>query len=188
MRAMAAARGRRPSEERGEEILSCVLDLLHEVGYDQLRMQDVADRAGAGLATIYRRWPTKQDLVRASLSCDRAREHFVETDDPRADVRALFLAMAKDMTSEGAQTMVGFLSSCRSDPETADVFRETAIAGKHEFLRSRIAAVLGDDCPDLDLRAAAGPAILFYNAVVCGKPMDAAGMADQLTDLVFAPR
>ena len=78
---MAAARGRRLSEERGDEILGCVLDLLHEVGYDQLRMQDVADRAGAGLATIYRRWPTKQDLVRASLECDRAREHFVVTYD-----------------------------------------------------------------------------------------------------------
>ena len=71
---------------------------------------------------------------------------------------------------------------------TADVFRETAVAGKHEFLRSRIAAVLGDDCDDLDLRAAAGPAILFYNAVVCGQPIDAEAMADQLTNLVFAPR
>jgi len=185
---MAAARGRRLSEERGDEILGCVLDLLHEVGYDQLRMQDVADRAGAGLATIYRRWPTKQDLVRASLECDRAREHFVVTDDPRADVRGLFAAMARDMSGDGAQTMLGFLASCRNDPATADVFRETAVAGKHEFLRSRIAAVLGDDCDDLDLRAAAGPAILFYNAVVCGQPIDAEAMADQLTNLVFAPR
>ena len=85
-RPAGARRGRRISEERSEDILGAVLELLHEQGYDQLRMQDVADRAGVGLSTIYRRWPTKQELVRASLECARAEEKFVATGDPRADV------------------------------------------------------------------------------------------------------
>ena len=184
---MAPARGRRLSEERSEHILETVLHLLKEVGYDQLRMQDVADRAGAGLATIYRRWPTKQDLVRASLECELATEKYTVTDDPRADVRHVLVQLARDMTGDGAQTLLGFVSSCRTDPETAAVFRDTALARLHEFLLARIAAELGDDFPDLDLRAAAGPAIIFYNAAVCGKPIDADAMADRLTALLFAP-
>jgi AcrR family transcriptional regulator len=164
-----------------------VLELLKEVGYDQLRMQDVADRAGAGLATIYRRWPTKQDLVRASLECERAQEKFAVTDDPRADVRAFLARIAREVSGDGAQTIMGFLSSCRSEPEVAAVFRETALARMHDFLVDRLGAELGADFPDLDLRATAGPAILFYTAAVCGKPIEPDAFADRLTALLFAP-
>lgn len=180
------ARGRKLDEERSEHILGTVLDVLHDVGYDQLRMQDVADRAGVGLATIYRRWPTKQDLVRASLECDRASEKFVVTGDPRADVKAFLKRMAEDLSGDGAQTMLGFLASLRADPEVADVYRETALARMQEHLRSLLAAELGEDFPDLDLRATAGPAILIYQAAVCGRPIDAEAVAERLTQLLFA--
>jgi AcrR family transcriptional regulator len=181
------ARGRKIDEERSEHILGTVLDVLHDVGYDQMRMQDVADRAGVGLSTIYRRWPTKQSLVCASLECPRATEQYVVTDDPRADVQAFLTRMARDLSGKGAQTMLGFLASLRADPEVADVYRETKIARMQEFLRSRLAAELGDDFPDLDLRATAGPAILVYQAAVCGQPIDAEAVASRLTDLLFAP-
>ena len=182
----ATKRGRRLDEDRSEHILETVLDLMHECGYDQLRMQDVADRAGVGLSTIYRRWPTKQDVVRASLECDQAKEKYVVTGDARADVRTFLRKLAEDVSGKGAQTMLGFLASLRSDPEVADVFRDTAIAGMHQHLRGLLASELGEDFPDLDLRATAGPAILIYQAAVCGQPMDADAMADRLTELLFA--
>ena len=182
-----ARRGRRLSEERTEHILGTVLDVLYDVGYDQLRMQDVADRACVGLSTIYRRWPTKRDLVRESLCCERAAQKFVVTDDPRADVKAFLQRLAEDLSGDGAQTLLGFLASLRSEPEVANAFRETAVARMHEHLRSRLAAELGDDFPDLDLRASAGPAILVYTAAISGQPIDAAAMAARLTELMFTP-
>jgi AcrR family transcriptional regulator len=185
--AAMAPRGRKLDEERSEHILGTVLDVLHDVGYDQLRMQDVAERAGVGLSTIYRRWPTKQDLVRASLECPKATEQFVTTGDPRADLHAFLRRMAEDLTGEGAQGMLGFLASLRADPEVAAVFRETKLARMQEHLRSLLAAELGEDFPDLDLRAAAGPAILVYQAAVCGEKMDPEAMATRLTELLFAP-
>jgi AcrR family transcriptional regulator len=181
-----ARRGRRISEERSEDILGAVLELLHDQGYDQLRMQDVADRAGVGLSTIYRRWPTKQDLVRASLECDRAQEKYVTTGDPRADVRTFLTRMAEDLCGDGAQTMLGFLASLRSDPEVAEVYRETAITRMHEHLKGLLAAELGDDHPDLDLRATAGPAILIYQSAVCGQQEYARETAERLTELLFS--
>jgi AcrR family transcriptional regulator len=184
---MAPARGRPLSDERTDDILGVVLDLLKEVGYDQLRMQDVADRAGAGLGTLYRRWPTKQDLVRACLECERAQEKYAVTDDPRADVRAFLARLARDVSGDGAQTILGFVSGSRSDPEVAAVFRETALARMHEFLVERLTAELGADFPDLELRATAGPAILFYQAAVCGMPIDADTISERLTALLFAP-
>ena len=182
-----ARRGRKLSEGRSEDILETVLLLLHESGYDQLRMQDVADRACVGLSTIYRRWPTKQDVVRASLECDRAMEKFVVTGDPRADVKTFLTRLGEDVSGDGAQTMLGFLASLRTDPEIAEVFRETSINRMQVHLRSLLAAELGEDFPDLDLRATAGPAILIYQAAVCGQPLDAPAMAERLTNLLFAP-
>jgi AcrR family transcriptional regulator len=186
--AAPAKRGRKLSEGRSEDILETVLTLLHESGYDQLRMQDVADRACVGLSTIYRRWPTKRDVVRAALECEMAQDKFVVTGDARADVQAFLTKMATDLSGDGAEAMLGFLSSIRSDPEIAEVFRETAIDRMHQHLKSLLANELGDDHPDLDLRAMAGPAILIYQSAVCGKPMDADAVARRLTELLFAPQ
>jgi len=180
-------RGRKLAEDRSELILGTVLDLINETGYDQLRMQDVAERANVGLSTIYRRWPTKQDVVRAALQCEQAGEKYVDTGDPRADVKATLVKMADSLNGDGGQTVLGLLATMRSEPEVGDIFRETMIDRLHQHLRALLAAELGDDHPDLDLRASAGPAILIYTAAICGKPMDSEAIADRLTQLLFAP-
>jgi AcrR family transcriptional regulator len=180
-------RGRRLAPDRSHVILETVLDLLKEVGYDQIRMQDVADRACVGLSTIYRRWPTKQDVVRAALECDRATAKFTTTGDPRADVKSFLTEMAEGLTGEGVHTLLGFLAVLRSDPEVCEVFRQTMVARIHTHLRGLLAAELGEDFPDLDLRATVAPAVLIYQAAICGQPMNTAAMIDRLTQLLFAP-
>ncbi|MGH9126997.1 MAG: TetR/AcrR family transcriptional regulator [Acidimicrobiales bacterium] len=180
-------RGRKLATDRSDAILETVLDLLKEVGYDQIRMQDVADQACVGLSTIYRRWPTKQDVVRAALECPKANAKFATTGDPRADLKSFLSEMAEGLRGEGAQTMLGFLSAARSDPDVADVFRETMVSRMHAHLRGLLAAELGEDFPDLELRAMAGPAILIYRSAVCGEPLDGDEFIDHLADLLFAP-
>ncbi|QXC59401.1 TetR/AcrR family transcriptional regulator [Aquihabitans sp. G128] len=184
----APRRGRRLSEDRSDAILGTVLEIVRDAGYDQLRMQDVADKAGVGLSTIYRRWPTKQDVLRAALECEASgSEKFTTTGDPRADLTNTLVEMAEGLAGDGAQTMLGFLGTMRSEPEVAQIMRETMLDPLHAHLRSLLAEVLGDDHPDLDLRATAGPAILIYGAAICGKPMDTAAMAERLAALLLAP-
>ena len=52
---------------RATRVRSAVLDatsmLLSEVGYDQLSVEAVASRAGVHKTTVYRRWPTKPELI-----------------------------------------------------------------------------------------------------------------------------
>ena len=48
-------------------------------------------------------------------------ENDVVTDDPRADVTAFLQWMAEALCGEGAQALLGFLASLRSDPEVAEV-------------------------------------------------------------------
>ena len=49
--------------ERESEIFAAVVALLVEAGYDKLTFDAVATAVRASKATLYRRWPTKADLV-----------------------------------------------------------------------------------------------------------------------------
>ena len=55
--------GRPRSTERDRQLLEAAQDLLVEVGYDRLTIDAVANRVGAGKATVYRRWPNKTAMV-----------------------------------------------------------------------------------------------------------------------------
>ena len=63
----AASRGRPRDDERTAAILDSATELLLGMGYDKLRIQDVADHAGCGTGAIYRRWKTKEDLVAEAI-------------------------------------------------------------------------------------------------------------------------
>lgn len=57
---------RRRGSELERAILEATLDELAEVGYADLRMDAVAARAGAGKASLYKRWPNRAALVAAA--------------------------------------------------------------------------------------------------------------------------
>lgn len=42
---------------------AAALEILQEVGYEQFELPEVAARAGVNKTTVYRRWPTKGELV-----------------------------------------------------------------------------------------------------------------------------
>ena len=54
--------------EREVELLAITLQVLQEHGYDRLTVEAVAKRAKASKATVYRRWPSKNDLVVAAVA------------------------------------------------------------------------------------------------------------------------
>src|SRR5579863_5322517 len=54
----------RPRSERAERaIIDAALSVFAESGPEGLCIEQVAARAGVGKATIYRRWPGKEDLL-----------------------------------------------------------------------------------------------------------------------------
>lgn len=57
-------RGRRRGDALRDAILDAVLIELAETGYTGLTMERVAERAGAGKASLYRRWGSRAELVR----------------------------------------------------------------------------------------------------------------------------
>jgi AcrR family transcriptional regulator len=180
----ARRRGRPRAADRDTAILDATQQLLEELGYDRLRIQDVADRAHAGLATIYRRWPTKQALVIAAMY-HTSPEMLPESDDPLADLQTLLHAAVDDIWGPRRHFLVGLLTSLRTDPELADAFRASGLAESRARLRGPIARIVGDDDPALDLRVDLAPAILAFRVLVGEEPTDADATVQQLVTLIL---
>jgi AcrR family transcriptional regulator len=58
---------RSPWSPRETELLDVTLQLLQEHGYERLTIDAVAAMARASKATVYRRWPSKAELVLAAF-------------------------------------------------------------------------------------------------------------------------
>ena len=66
--APARGRGRPRSEQADQAILDATLRMLGTHGVGGTTIEGVAADAGVGKTTIYRRWPTKTDLILAAIS------------------------------------------------------------------------------------------------------------------------
>jgi AcrR family transcriptional regulator len=60
--------GRPRSAQAQAAILAAAVDLFTDLGFDGMSVEAVAARAGVGKTTIYRRWPSKEDLVIEAVS------------------------------------------------------------------------------------------------------------------------
>jgi AcrR family transcriptional regulator len=76
-------------------VMSATAHELGRVGYAALRVEDVAERSGVNKTTIYRRWPTKPELVVGAIQQQvaevfgpRAARGPIDTGTLRGDLRA----------------------------------------------------------------------------------------------------
>ncbi|AYG84547.1 putative HTH-type transcriptional regulator [Streptomyces hundungensis] len=116
---------RRRGEELESAILRATLDELTEVGYSALTMERVAARARTGKAAVYRRWPSRAQLVLDACKLgDLSAVDLPDTGRLRSDVLALLRHMAAIMASPLGDIMRGLLGEMSRDPELAELIRE----------------------------------------------------------------
>ena len=186
----------RPREARADRaILEATLELIAEYGVHAFRTEDVAARAGVGKGAIYRRHPTKDDLVTAAIAALVNTEIVVpDTGSTRADLLALMReAVELYRGSLPARLMPNLVSAMAQRPELARIVRDgflaTRRAGLREVLRRGVER--GDLRSDLDSELAldvlGGP--LFYRLLITGGPIDEQ-LAEGVAELMlrgFAP-
>lgn len=88
--------GRPRSEQADQAILAAVLDLFAQCGPDALYIEQVAARAGVGKATIYRRWPGKEDMLLDAISSLHTQLPVPQGRSVRADLTALLDAIGRE--------------------------------------------------------------------------------------------
>jgi len=167
--------GRPRSVEADQAILGTTVELLASEGLRGLSIERVAERAGVGKTTIYRRWPTKRELAEAALQALFARLESVADVPDTGTVRGdLVEAAAIRMRAvSGTQFLLPRLTlESESDPAFHRLVDKTLI----QPTRAPVIAVLrrgverGELRADLDLELACdlffGP--FLYRLLVSG--------------------
>lgn len=108
---------------RESELLAVTLGLLQQNGYDGLTVDDVAATAHASKATMYRRWPTKAELVLAAVT-EGIRQVSVppNTGNLREDLLAIGTTVC-EQAHEHAGTMRAVLVEVSRIPELNDTLQ-----------------------------------------------------------------
>ena len=100
-----------------------VNSVLSESGYDGVTFEDIARRAGASKATLYRRWKSKRDMVIAALAAGPARRDGpdeIDTGSLRGDLLALCQRLVRSMRSADSRAAVLLLQAGLEDPELCE--------------------------------------------------------------------
>ncbi len=111
--------GRQRSEAADQAILSATLDLLAIDGYGGLTMAAVIARSGVSSATLYRRWPTKQQLVAAAVASLHAEIIDVDTGSLDGDLAAVVGSIAASMSVSATTSPSRCSSSCAATPSSS---------------------------------------------------------------------
>jgi len=138
---VAAVVSRKRGAALEDAIRAAAFAELTEVGYTAFSVEAVAARARTGKASIYRRWPTKQDLVMDALlekmptpeQCGIT----VELDDSVTTAQALLTvarSIADVITSPAGDAMRAIKCEAMSDPELAKLIDERFQAPRRAFL------------------------------------------------------
>jgi AcrR family transcriptional regulator len=124
----SAARGRPRSAEADRAIFDATLRLLERDGYERMSMERVADEAGVGKTTIYRRYRGKADLVTGALAAMRGEESAPDSGDARTDLITMMRRFEGTKGRSHSMHMTGAMFSAQEhDPELVELFRERII-------------------------------------------------------------
>jgi AcrR family transcriptional regulator len=130
----------RPREARVDEaVRTATLELLEERGYTGVTIEGVAAKAGVGKTAIYRRFPSKAELIfNATVHGPRLAPP-EDTGSLRGDLAALIRRIvASLMRPAAAAAIPGLIAEIEADPRLAARFERTFVDREREV----VAAVL----------------------------------------------
>lgn len=167
-------------------ILTAAAELFRTAGMT-LQMDAVAQRAGVGVGTVYRHFPTKEALLvelvvhRMEVIVDEA-EAAMAGDDPAAGIRRFFVAVARIMVEDAG--LVESLSAVVGEPESCAYYREEL----HQRKRALVARAQEDGLmrDDLSTEDFDGLMCGLGAAIQCGADADA--IVDVLLDGLHVPK
>jgi AcrR family transcriptional regulator len=180
-----AGPGRPRSERATQAILRAAIDGLAEDGFEGLTMEGVAERAGVGKATVYRRWESKGSMVRAAVESFVSEIAIPDTGSVREDLLTLEREAVALYRGKPGRVMPGLVSAMAVHPELARSVREDFLRARRGALRTVLerGTERGELRADIDMELTldflGGP--LFYRLLITGGPLNddlAVGVVD----------
>lgn len=179
-----------------DAILEAAFDELTEVGYTAFTVEGVAARARTGKASIYRRWPTKQELVMDALERRLPTPEqcgvVVEIADSMTTVQALrevAEAITSVITSPAGDAMRSIKCEAMADPELARLVDERFQAPRRQFLISLLQRGVerGEVRPQAATQLVADvlPAVLTHRVILQREPITAHDISEIIEQILI---
>jgi len=170
-------RGRPRSGQAHAAILAAAVALVREVGYDAVSMEGIAARAGAGKATLYRRWKSREALVSEAVGLIVARIAVPSTGSTRRDLLAVMrdtVRLYADPATAGL--LSGLVAAMARSPVIARAVRNGFVAAWSDTVRRVIEnGIARGDLRrgiDIDLAIDLLGGCFANRALVTGRPID----------------
>jgi len=139
-----AARGRPADPDIERRVLAAALTVYGEVGWAGFTLDRVARRAPVGKGALYRRWPTREDLLLAAL--ERLAEPAPADFDP-TDLRGCLISMAQQVIDMfiGSKALVlpRVLIEAAQYPPNFDATVQSIVRARFGTVRDVIEAAAG---------------------------------------------
>jgi len=182
----SASTGRPRNLRIDDAVVRATAELLQEVGYLQLTIGAIAERAGTNKPAIYRRWPTKAHLVHEAVFPSQRPERMPAGGDLRSDIRTLVTAGVELLGSPAARAALpGLLAELNSLPTLrADVLGRFA-GGAWGWLQQRLEEAIGTGAVRADLQPSTVLEVIAGSTMVATviRPLDELG-SDWIEDVV----
>ncbi|MFI6855979.1 TetR/AcrR family transcriptional regulator [Streptomyces sp. NPDC050416] len=186
-----AAEPRRRGAVRTEELLRVTFELAAEVRYSDLTIAAVARRAGVGKHTIYRRWPTKFELLLDALHRALGSDlDYRDTGDVRADLREQFVRSSAALLSPDIWPVYrAVIIAAQDDDALRERLYQQFLATIEQRTLDRLASAqrTGELIADADLTYPTEVlcGALYYRGLLSTRPVDEAAI-DGLLDMFMA--
>jgi AcrR family transcriptional regulator len=120
-----------------QAIIDAALDEFAEAGPQGLCIEKVAAKAGVGKATIYRRWPGKEDLLLDAIATMRTPLPEPKGESVREDLAALLDAMGRESVDPRRARQFGLLlGDGAAYPRLLERYLETVVEPRREVVRA----------------------------------------------------
>lgn len=134
----AGRRGRPRNERLDEAIVAATIAEVGAKGYGGATIEGIAARAGVGRASIYRRWPSKSELLQYAASAVTHSQEEIETGSFVEDLFAAMLPIANVLTQPD---LAALLPSLLAEAANDSAMRETLRTFAGQSRRQAINAV-----------------------------------------------
>jgi AcrR family transcriptional regulator len=183
------------TRRRGEELESALLEAAWEelkaVGYGSLTMEDVAERAGTSRTVLYRRWPSRLELVLAALRHrGLVRSGTVpNTGSLRGDVLSVLRAISRRVSEVGPQNLYALLSDVFADAEATAAVEDHFLHHNGDVMAIILkrAADRGEIRGDISSRIATLPIDLVRHELLLARTPASKLAIVEIVDDVFLP-
>ncbi len=195
---MALTHRRRPGRPNDETLTPLILraatEELATAGFEALSLEQVARRAGTAKTSLYRRWPSKDDLIGDALRMfvgetglvDAAR---VDRGSLREDLLCHARHLVAQLTPQRIAVMSGLLLALRTRPALAELVRETLVGAEGRAMQAIAARAVhrGELVPSRISRLAGHvlASMLFMRLFIAGAPLTDAQVVEIVDDVVL---